>query len=65
VIIAYLGVNPFITTLGTMVLVRGLVYLVTGGAPVGDERLPAAFLAFGSRRDFWESIISCGCPPFS
>jgi ribose transport system permease protein len=50
VIIAYLGVNPFITTLGTMVLVRGLVYLVTGGAPVGDERLPAAFLAFGSAR---------------
>jgi ribose/xylose/arabinose/galactoside ABC-type transport system permease subunit len=50
VIIAYLGVNPFITTLGTMVLVRGVVYLVTGGAPVGDEQLPAAFLAFGSGR---------------
>jgi ribose/xylose/arabinose/galactoside ABC-type transport system permease subunit len=32
------------------VLVRGLVYLVTGGAPVGDEQLPAAFLAFGSAR---------------
>jgi ribose transport system permease protein len=50
VIIAYLGVNPFIATLGTMVLVRGLVYLVTGGAPVGDDRLPATFLAFGSGR---------------
>lgn len=50
VIIAKLGVNPFITTLGTMVLVRGLVYLVTGGAPVGDDRLPAAFIAFGSAR---------------
>jgi ribose transport system permease protein len=51
-IIAQLGINPFITTLGTMVLVRGLVYLVTGGAPVGDDRLPAAFLAFGSARLF-------------
>lgn len=50
VIIAYLGVNPFITTLGTMVLVRGVVYLVTAGAPVGDDRLPAVFLAFGSAR---------------
>ncbi|MGB7097900.1 MAG: ABC transporter permease [Xanthobacteraceae bacterium] len=50
VIIAQLGVNPFITTLGTMVLVRGLVYLVTAGAPVGDDRLPAAFIAFGSAR---------------
>src|SRR3984893_18682479 len=52
VIIAKLGVNPFITTLGTMVLVRGLVYLITGGAPVGDEGLPAAFIAFGSARLF-------------
>ncbi len=50
VIIAQLGVNPFITTLGTMVLVRGLVYLITAGAPVGDDRLPAAFIAFGSAR---------------
>jgi ribose transport system permease protein len=49
-VIAKLGVNPFITTLGTMVLVRGLVFLVTGGAPVGDEGLPAAFLTFGSGR---------------
>jgi ribose transport system permease protein len=51
-IVASLGVNPFITTLGTMVLVRGLVYLVTGGAPVGDGELPAAFIAFGSERLF-------------
>jgi ribose transport system permease protein len=51
-IIAKLGVNPFITTLGTMVLVRGVVFLVTGGAPVGDEGLPTAFLAFGSGRLF-------------
>jgi ribose transport system permease protein len=50
VIVAKLGVNPFITTLGTMVLVRGLVYLITGGAPVGDEGLPKAFLTFGSGR---------------
>jgi ribose transport system permease protein len=49
-IIARLGVNPFITTLGTMVLVRGVVYLITGGAPVGDEGLPAVFIAFGSAR---------------
>ena len=49
-VIAWLGVNPFITTLGTMVLVRGVVFLITGGAPVGDEGLPAAFVAFGSGR---------------
>jgi len=49
-VIAKLGVNPFITTLGTMVLVRGIVFLITGGSPVGDEGLPVEFVAFGSER---------------
>ncbi len=50
-VIAYLDVNPFITTLGTMVLVRGVVFLITGGAPVsGEYGLPGAFVAFGSER---------------
>ena len=35
-VIAKLGVNPFITTLGTMVLVRGVVFLVRDRA--GDDR---------------------------
>src|SRR5437588_5724711 len=50
-IIAWLNVNPFITTLGTMVLVRGIVFLITGGAPVsGESGLPSQFVAFGSDR---------------
>ena len=49
-IVAVLGVNPFITTLGTMVLVRGVVFIITGGAPIGDEGLPPVFIAFGSQR---------------
>ena len=41
-VIGFLNVNPFITTLGTMVLVRGIVFLMTGGAPVsGETGLPA------------------------
>jgi ribose transport system permease protein len=51
-VIAMLGVNPFITTLGTMVLVRGIVFIITGGAPIGDDGLPAVFIAFGSQRLF-------------
>ncbi|MFL6796698.1 MAG: ABC transporter permease [Xanthobacteraceae bacterium] len=51
IVIAVLAVNPFITTLGTMVLVRGLVFLITGGAPVsGETGLPPEFVAFGSDR---------------
>jgi ribose transport system permease protein len=64
IIIAYLKVNPFITTLGTMVLFRGVVFLITGGAPVeGEYGLPSSFVAFGSMRIFglhalvWVPII--------
>jgi ribose transport system permease protein len=50
-VIAFLNVNPFITTLGTMVLVRGVVFLITGGAPVsGESGLPGGFVEFGSAR---------------
>lgn len=44
-IVTKLRVNPFIATLGTMVLVRGVVFLVTDGRPVYD--LPAGFIAIG------------------
>jgi len=58
VVVAALRVNPFITTLGTMVLVRGVVYLVTGGAPVeGDFGLPSVFIAFGTARLFGVSLL--------
>jgi len=56
-VIAMLGVNPFITTLGTMVLVRGVVFIVTGGAPIGDEGLPSAFIVFGSQRLFVHYLV--------
>ena len=57
-VIAFLNVNPFITTLGTMVLVRGVVFLMTGGAPVsGDAGLPSAFVAFGSARLFGVHLL--------
>ncbi len=49
--ISALGVNPFITTLGMMVLVRGLVFLVTGGQAIaGTLGLPEAFVRFGAER---------------
>ncbi len=51
VTITALRVNPFITTLGTMVLVRGVVFLVTGGHAVsGTFGLPDAFVRFGNGR---------------
>src|SRR5690606_7975411 len=40
-IVTKLKVNPFIATLGTMVLVRGVVFLFTDGRPIYD--LPESF----------------------
>src|SRR5262249_52274138 len=46
-----LNVHPFLTTLGATVVVRGVVFLITGGARVsGETGLPAEFIAFGSER---------------
>ena len=50
-IVTKLNVNPFIATLGTMVLVRGLTFVLTDGQPiVGDEGLPELFLDFALTR---------------
>lgn len=50
-VVARLRVSPFIATLGTMVLVRGVVLLLTEGTPVvGDEGLGDTFAALGSER---------------
>lgn len=50
-IVTKLDVNPFIATLGTMVLFRGVTFLVTGGQPVmGDDGLPEIFLALALER---------------
>jgi ribose/xylose/arabinose/galactoside ABC-type transport system permease subunit len=50
-VVAMLRVNPFIATLGSMVLIRGVVYIITAGAPVaGEDGLPSAFIAFGNSR---------------
>jgi ribose transport system permease protein len=49
--VTVLRVNPFIATLGTMVLVRGVVFLITGSEPIpADGALPKGFLDFGVER---------------
>lgn len=50
-VITRLRVNPFIATLGTMVLVRGVVFLFSDSQQVPIEgTLPRAFLDFGVER---------------
>jgi ribose/xylose/arabinose/galactoside ABC-type transport system permease subunit len=49
-LIAYLGVNPFVTTLGTMTVVRGLIYVGTNASP--RFGVPYSFTALGLGRTF-------------
>lgn len=50
-LITRLDLNPFIATLGTMVVVRGAVLLLTGGRPIsGEEGLPELFILYGQSR---------------
>ena len=47
-IVADVGINPFIATLGTMSVVRGLLMVVTDGKNISN--LPASFQAIGQAR---------------
>lgn len=50
-VVTVFRVNPFITTLGTMVLVRGAVFLFSDSQQIPIEgSLPREFLAFGIER---------------
>ncbi len=49
-VIAHLRVSPFITTLGMMVLIRGVVLLMTNGAPVVNDNEEPLFAALGTSR---------------
>lgn len=44
-LITKIGINPLITTLGTMGVARGAAYVITEGSPLGG--LPASFRAIG------------------
>lgn len=47
-LITRLDLNPFIATLGSMVVVRGFVLLLSGGRPIsGEEGLPESFILYG------------------
>ena len=51
ILVAYVSLNAFIATLGTMVLVRGIALLGTDARPItGEFGLPSAFIDFGRDR---------------
>jgi ribose/xylose/arabinose/galactoside ABC-type transport system permease subunit len=57
VLIAYVGVNPFVSTLGTMTIVRGLIFVWTNATPVFGVPLGFSEVGrgstFGVPNPFW------------
>ena len=51
-LIAYLGVNPFVATLGTMTVVRGLIYAATSASPRFGVPYSFTTLGLGRRTEF-------------
>jgi rhamnose transport system permease protein len=46
VLIAFLGIPPIVTTLGTLAVFRGLIIIIAGGDQVNASEMSAAFQAF-------------------
>lgn len=63
IFIAWLKIPPIIMTLGTMTIIRGLVYLLSDGAWVSSHEMSVAFKAFPTIRTFglpnlvWVSVV--------
>jgi len=49
-LIGALNLPPIVVTLGTMSVYRGLVFVLSGGAWVSSNQMPAAFIAFPLQR---------------
>ena len=65
-LIAYLGVNPFVATLGTMTVVRGLIYVATNASP--RFGVPYSFTTLGLGRLLGipnPAILFSSSPPHS
>ena len=60
-LIAYVGVNPFVSTLGTMTVVRGLVFVWTNATPLFGVKFTFTKLGLGSSigvpNPFWVFLM--------
>lgn len=58
-LVARVGLNPFIATMGTMVILRGITLLMTHGQPIsGDEGLPRIFLDYARTSVFGLPLLT-------
>jgi ribose transport system permease protein len=46
-LVSYLGISPFVATLGTMTIFGGLAFHISGGSTIFGRVIPEAFVDFG------------------
>ena len=69
-VIARLGVQPFVVTLGSMLLLRGVAEVLTGGTEIGFQGKYPGFrflgegTALGLPMPFWFAIVAIGATAF-
>ncbi len=51
-LVAYVGLNSLIVTLGSLFVIRGLIYVYTGMRPIADDLLLESFYQIGNGRLF-------------
>jgi ribose transport system permease protein len=63
-VITWLGVQPFVVTLGSMLLLRGIAEVMTGGSDIGFQGKYPGFrflgegIGFGMPMPFWFALIA-------
>ncbi len=63
-VITWLGVQPFVVTLGSMLLLRGIAEVMTGGTDIGFQgkfpgfRFLGEGLGFGMPMPFWFALVA-------
>jgi ribose transport system permease protein len=48
ILVSYVGISPFVATLGTMTVFGGLALYISGGSTIFGNIIPESFVAFGN-----------------
>jgi ribose transport system permease protein len=49
ILVSYIGISPFVTTLGTMTIFGGLALYISGGSTIFGRIIPESFVTFGNK----------------
>jgi ribose transport system permease protein len=55
-LVSYIGISPFVTTLGTMTIFGGLALYISGGSTIFGKIIPESFVSFGNEGIYLTTI---------